>query len=197
MEISIADLWLPILLSGVATHIASTIAWTVLPHHKPEFKSLGETEDKLLALLQADQVAPGQYPAPYCADMKEAAEPAFQEKQKRCSLFLTVYERPLNMPAAIGKTLAFFLVAATVIGYLASIGLPRGAGFVHVFRFVATAGLLTHCFAKFPSVFWFPQKVAMSLLDGVVYAVLTGLVFAGLWPAAGQAAALARAWLGA
>ncbi|TWT78064.1 hypothetical protein Pla123a_08530 [Posidoniimonas polymericola] len=184
MDLSLTDLWLPILLSGVATHIASTVAWTVLPHHKPEFKGLGATEEKLVDLLQADQVGPGQYMLPYCNDMKEAGEPAFQEKQRRCTGMLSVYDRPVNMGAAIFKTLAFFLVAAFVIGYLASIGLPRGAASIDVLRFVTTAGLLAHCFARFPAVYWFPQKTAMSLLDGAAYAAVTGLLFTVLWPAA-------------
>lgn len=184
MELSVFDLWLPILLSGVATHVASTVAWTVLPHHKPEFKGLGATEDKLFDQLEADQVEPGQYLLPYCDDMKQAGEPAFQAKQRRCAGMISIYPQPVSMGAAIGKTLAFFLVAAFVVGYLTSIALPRGAAFLDVFRFVTTAGVLAHCSAKFPAVFWFPQKVAMSLADGVVYALVTGLIFALLWPAA-------------
>ena len=77
----------------------------------------------------------------------------------------------------------FFFVAAFVIAYLASLGLSRGASFLDVFRFVTTAGLLTHCAGQFPGVFWFRRRVAMDLLDGVAYAVATGLIFAALWPA--------------
>jgi len=43
--------------------------------------------------------------------------------------------------------------------------------------------LLTHCAAKFPTVFWFHRKIAMELMDGFVFAMLTGPVFSALWPA--------------
>ena len=88
------------------------------------------------------------------------------------------------MPLAILKTVTFFFVAAFVIGYLAALALPAGAEFGRVVQFVATAGLLTHCAAHFPHVFWFSRRIAMELVDGVVYAIVTGLIFAALWPSA-------------
>ena len=39
------DLTLPVLLSGLATHILSTLAWMVLPHHKPEWKVLAVQDE--------------------------------------------------------------------------------------------------------------------------------------------------------
>jgi hypothetical protein len=30
------DLWMPIVLSGIAVFIVSALAWTVFPHHKKE-----------------------------------------------------------------------------------------------------------------------------------------------------------------
>lgn len=179
---SVTELWLPILLAGVATHIASTIAWTVLPHHKPEWKGLGDDEDGLQDWIAGREIPAGQYLFPFASGMKEADCDAIKEKQQKCRGMLLLYQRPVNMGAAIGKTLAFFLVAAFMIGYLAAFSVPSGASFWHVFRFVSTAGILTHCFARFPHVFWFPEKIAMSLLDGVVYSLITAGVFAALWP---------------
>lgn len=178
------ELWLPILVAGVATHIFSTLAWTVLPHHKPEMQGLNENEAGLTDLLVSSSVAPGAYLFPFPADMKGCSSEEFKQKQARCTGELVIWERPINMGAAIAKTLTFFLVTAFVIGYLASFSVPRGAEFLPVFRFATTAGLLAHCFAKFPHVFWFPKPIVMSLVDGVVYAVITGLAFGLLWPAA-------------
>ena len=33
---TVYQLWLPIVATGVATRVWSTLAWTILPHHKPE-----------------------------------------------------------------------------------------------------------------------------------------------------------------
>ena len=95
-----------------------------------------------------------------------------------------LWPAPPNMAVNIALTLAFFFAAAVVIGYLASLGLPPGASFLNVFRFVATAALLTHCAGQFPGVFWFRRRVAMDLLDRVAHAAATGLIFAAFWPSA-------------
>lgn len=179
---SVFDLWLPIVLAGLATHILSTLAWTVLPHHRPEWQRLPD-EDGLHAELVRRGVPPGQYMFPHAQSGQEAASEEYQKKQGLCRGMLVLWDSPLNMGAAIGKTLTFFFVAAFIIGYLASQGLPNGAPFLKVFQFVTTAGLLTHCAGVFPNVFWFRRKVAMELVDGAAYALATGLIFAGLWPA--------------
>jgi hypothetical protein len=109
---------------------------------------------------------------------------AFKAKQGKCRGTLVLWPSPPNMGVNIALTLTFFFVAAFVIGYLASLGVPRGASFMDVFQFVTTAGLLTHCAGQFPGVFWFRRRVAMNLLNGAAYAVATGLIFAVMWPSA-------------
>lgn len=175
------DLWLPILLSGLATHILSTLAWTALPHHKPEWTRL-PAEDDLHNLLTKHQTGPGQFIFPFASGSQEMKSDAFQQKAGKCSGMLILWPSPTNMGKAIALTLTTFLVIAFVIGYLASIGLNSESTFMRVFQFVTTAGLLAHVAAKFPFVFWFRRKIAMDVLDGVVYAVVTGLIFAYFWP---------------
>lgn len=174
---SVWSLWLPMLLTGLATHVMSTLAWMVLPHHKPEWLKL-EQEGELSDWLKEKGVAAGQYLFPY------PEQPEGAKREGGCQGTLILWGKPPNMGAAIGCTLAFFFVTAWVIGYLASLGLGPGAPFLDVFQFVFTAALLAHCFALFPGNFWFPRRVAMDLVDKVAYAVVTALLFAALWPAA-------------
>lgn len=173
---NVLDLWIPIVVTGIATHIISTLAWTVLPHHKPEWQKLPDREG-LKAWIEAKGIAPGQYIFPHMSEGMDAMK-------EGCTGTLVLWDPPPSFGAAIAKTLTFFFVAAFVIGYIASHTLPAGSSFMEVFRLVTTVGLLTHCAAHFPGVFWFPKKVAMELLDGVAFAVATGLIFAALWPAA-------------
>ncbi len=180
---TVFQLWLPILIAGVVVHIISTIAWTVMPHHRPEWVKIPQ-EDAFQALLKSAGVKPGQYIFPYSDGGKDYSTPEFQAKLKASSGMLVVWTDATNMGKAIGLTLAFFLFITFVIGYLACLGLQPGATFMKVFQFVTTCGLLAHCSAKFPSAFWFRRKVAMDLLDGALYAVATGLIFAALWPSA-------------
>jgi hypothetical protein len=180
-EMSVFDLWLPILLAGLASHVLSTIAWTVMPHHKPEWNRL-PIESELQDLIHKNAVATNQYMFPFAASGAEVQSEEFKQKQGKCTGMLVLWPTPLNMGKAIGFTLMFFLVSAFVMGYLASIALKPGAPFMRVFQFMTTAALLTHCAAIFPHAFWFRRKVGMELLDGVVFAIATGLIFASLWP---------------
>lgn len=179
---TVYDLWLPILVAGIVTHVLSTLAWVVLPHHRPEWQRLPD-EDSLHATI-TKSVPAGQYIFPYARDGETVKTEQFQEKADQGTGMLIVWPTQTNMGKAILQTLISFLIIAFVIGYMASIALPRGAAFVKVLQFVTTAGLLAHVSAKFPFVFWFRRKIAMDVLDGVVFAVATGLIFAALWPKA-------------
>ena len=178
---SVFDLWLPILLSGLATHILSTLAWMLLPHHKPEWNKL-PVEDEFQDWLDEKGVAPDQYLFPHASDPAEMKSESFQQKQGKCRGMLVLWPAPPNMGANIGMTLGFFFVAAFLVGYVASLGLPNGALFLDVFRLVTTVAVLTHCAGQFPGIFWFRRRFAMDLVDGLAYAVATGLIFAALWP---------------
>lgn len=180
---SVFDLWLPILLTGLATHVLSTIAWMLLPHHRPEWNRL-PVEEELVDLLHARQVPANQYMFPYAASQPEMQSDAYRSRQAKCRGMLILWPTPPNMGAAIGQTLAWFFFAAFSLGYLASIALVPGESFLKVFRFMTMAGLLTYCYAHFPHVFWFRRRTAMELLDGAAFALAAGLIFAACWPAA-------------
>lgn len=180
---TVFELWKPILATGIATHVWSTLAWTALPHHKPEWTRV-PAEDELQELIVHKQVPPGQYMFPFAEGGKDAATEEFQQKNAKCRGMLIVWADSLSMGKAIVQTLCWFILVAFTIGYLASLALVPGAPFGKVVQFVATAGLLAHVAAHFPHVFWFRRKMAMEVLDGVVQATLTGLIFAWLWPTA-------------
>ena len=180
---SVFDLWIPIVAAGLATHILSTLAWTVSPHHKQEYQKL-PNEDEIQDALAAKNVTEGQFMFPFAQDGKEMNSDEYKAKQGKCTGLLILWGKPVNMGIAIVQTLTFFMIVAFVIAYLASLALPKGDTFMHVFQFVTTAGLLAHCAGLFPGNFWFKHKVALDLLDKAIYAVVTGLIFASLWPAA-------------
>lgn len=180
---SVFELWLPILLAGLAVHVASTLAWMVLPHHKPEWQKCG-AEDELIDLFESKGVAAGQYLFPFAREPSEMQAEEYKQKVGKCRGTLILWPSPPNMGANIGLTVAHFMAASFVVGYLASLGVDRGARFLEVFQFATTAGVLTHVFCGLPQVIWFRRRVAMEVLDGVAYALITGLVFAALWPAA-------------
>ena len=179
---SVFELWIPIVASGIAVHVLSTLAWTVLPHHRPEWQKL-PVEDAFQDLIADQKVPAGQYMIPFAASGKECNSEEYAAKDKKCRGMLVLWATPPNMGKAIGFTLLYFLFSSFLIGYLASIALAPGATFVRVFQFVFTTALLTFCAAHFPHVFWFRRKIAMELLDGLVFALASGTIYGLLWPA--------------
>ena len=173
----IVELWLPILAAGLATHLLSTIAWTVMPHHKPEWKPIvleGDLASSLRLTTPGEQYLlnePG-------GDGSEGMDPA------RCKGMLLLWKHKPSMGKNIGMTLAYFFFCAITIGYLADIAFPAGSETapLDVFRFAATIALLTHAVGGLPSIIWFRRKFWMDFLDGVAYAAATGAAFALLWP---------------
>jgi hypothetical protein len=178
-NMSVFDLWLPILVTGIVTHVYSMLAWTVLPHHKPEWNKIPD-EDAAYPTLE--KIPPGQYVFPHASCQKDMQAESFKRKLGIRNGMLVIWTGPTQMGKAIGQTFITYFVIAFLIGYLASIGVSRGAEFVKVVQFATTAGLLAHIAAKFPFVFWFRRRIIMDVLDGVIFAVLTGVIFAALWP---------------
>ena len=81
-------------------------------------------------------------------------------------------------------TVLFFLVANFVIGYLAATVIAPSADRWFVFRFAGTAGILTYGTANILNGIWFGRKMVGDILDGIAYGLITGAIFAWLWPVA-------------
>jgi hypothetical protein len=183
MQTPLLDLWLPIVVSGVALFFASWAAWMVMPHHKSEWKAL-PNEDALLSALKGAGVAPGQYVFPYCKP-EDWKNEAFMAKMKSSpNGNIVVWSGPCNMGKNMLCTVLFFLVTNFVIAYLAGQVIAPGAEFMKVFQFVGTAGILTYGTANILNGIWFGRKMVGDIVDGIAYGLITGAIFAWLWPAA-------------
>ena len=81
-HVSLAALWLPILLSAVIVFVVSSIIHMALPIHKNDYRKLPD-EDKVLDALRSTGVTPGRwYIFPFCTH-KEMKSPEVLEKFKR------------------------------------------------------------------------------------------------------------------
>lgn len=82
------------------------------------------------------------------------------------------------------STILFFLVVSFAIAYLAAMVIPPTNDRWFLFRFVGTAGIITYGSANILNGIWFGRKMIGDIMDGVAYGLITGAVFAWLWPAA-------------
>ena len=101
-----------------------------------------------------------------------------RRKEAGPSGFLTVWQTWPNMGVNMLCTVLFFTIANGVIGYLAGMVIPPGADRWFVFRFVGTAGILTYGTANILNGIWFNRKMVADIVDGIVYGLITGLIFA-------------------
>jgi hypothetical protein len=184
METALSSLWLPIVLSGVALFFASFVAWTKLPHHKKDWIGL-PNEDAIMRQIKGDNLPAGQYCFPYAATPEAMKGDAYKSKMEAGPRgTLTLWKAPPNMGANMACTVVFFLIANAVIAYLAGMVLKPGTDPWFVFRFVGTAGVLTYGTANILNGIWFGRKMVGDIVDGIAYGLITGAIFAWLWPGA-------------
>jgi hypothetical protein len=180
------ELWLPILAGAAAVFVTSSVVWMALPIHKNDYKKLGEHEPAALAAIRGWALAPGMYMFPYCDSKTIKTDPAAQQKVKDGPWgTLTVMPKCWNMGQMLGLWFLNILILTALIGYIASTSLPHGATFAGVFRVVATAGILAYGGSVLTDSIWKGRPwsgLPGALFDAVVYAAVTGAVFAALWP---------------
>lgn len=178
------SLWLPIVVTTAVLFIASFLAWVVLPHHKPDYKRWPD-EDALMRFVSESGAAPGEYLFPLI-DQKDLKEDWAMGRYDRGPWgMVNVWPAKPNMAANMIKTVLFFLVVTVLVGYVGQAALPAGAAFGEVFRVVGVTAMLAHTTGGMCREIWFTRPLRakiMDALDGIVFGLLTGLVFALLWP---------------
>jgi len=182
----LSDLWLPILVSGVAVFFLSALMWMVMPHHKKDFGRIAD-EDGLMALLRG-RISPGQYSFPHCDGHSSMKDPVWQEKQKQgpCGLLYVMPSGGHAMGKALFLSLVHNLAVATFVAYVAAHSLRPGTDYLSVFRIVGTTTILAYCAARFADAIWMAHSwrgVFTQVFDGVVYGLVTAGIFGWLWPA--------------
>jgi len=184
----LTDLWLPIILTAVALFLCSFLAWAVLPHHKGD-QSAPPDEEAMIKAVRGLGLKPGRYIFPFCQDGKQMKDPEFIRKMEEGPMGMINVWPKMNMGKNMAFTFLTFLAATVLIPYLARAVLPNGAEFGRVYQVVGTAGVLTWCFSFIPNMIWFnggARAIVMCVIDGLVYGLVTGAIFAFCWPAAGM-----------
>lgn len=177
----LASLWLPIVLAAVALFFASFLSWMVLQLHKTDWVKL-EREEEFLQAGRNMGLKPGNYMFPGCQSQAEMGTPEFKAKMEAGPRgVLTVFGN-VSMGQNLGLTFVYFLVISLCVAYLATLGLPRGAEFRPVFRFVSTAGLLAFLPAIVQHSIWFKCRITGHIIESIAYAAILGAIFGGLWP---------------
>jgi len=183
--VSLAALWLSILLAAIIVFVASSIIHMVLPYHKTNYRQLPD-EDKVRAAIRAAAPAPGLYNFPFCThkDLK-SPETVAKFTEGPVGHMIVLPNGPVSMGKYLGLWFAYCLVVGLFTAYLAAHVIHPGAPYRHVFRIVGTAAFLAYGIGTLANGIWkgFPWKMVLfETFDGLIYAALTAGTFGWLWP---------------
>lgn len=187
MDVSLLDLWLPILVGAVAVFFASSIAHMLLPWHKYDYGKLPD-EAPVLEGLRSAGLPEGCYRFPFVDSMAELKDEAMLQKWMDGPVgMITVMPSGLpRMGASLLQWFIYSVVVAAVAGYVASITLVQGADAMTVFRVTGAVAVLAHGTSNVMNSIWKGEPWMVSFkfaVDGLIYGLLTGGALAYLWPA--------------
>ncbi len=179
----LTSLWLPIVASAVALFFASFLSWMVLPIHFSDWRK-SEQEDELLEGIRRLNLPPGNYMFPGWTTPGEMQSEEYTRKWKSGPRGVMTVFGNVSMGRNLALTFLYFLAVSFCLAYLTQLHITRGAEFMTVFRFVATAGLLTFLAAIVQHAIWFHNRITGHIIESIAYALLTGVIFGLLWPGA-------------
>ncbi len=180
-QVSLVSLWLPILLSAVIVFFAAFVAWMVLPHHKSDWAKI-PNEDSLLNAIRGIGLARGQYMFPAAMMSRDKGE---REKATEGPMGSMVVMGPPNMGKSLGFYFVYNLAISFMVGYVGYVTIAAGTEYLHVFRVLGTVAFLAYSAALIPTSIWYGSSWSStwkSVIDGLVFGLLTGGVFGWLWP---------------
>jgi hypothetical protein len=182
--VTIASLWLPILVAAVLVFVVSSIIHTVLSYHRSDF---GPVPDEGAVRAGLSGVPPGDYVVPHAASNDERRSEEFTAKMKEGPVaFMTVLPRgETGMGASLVQWFLYCVLVGVFAAYLAGRTLGPGAEYLAVFRFAGTVAFAGYGLALLQNSIWFRRQwssTLKSVFDALVYALLTAGAFGWLWP---------------
>ena len=182
--VSLADLWLPILLSAVLVFVASSIIHMALRWHSSDFKRF-PNENGVMDALRPFNLPPADYVAPLPESMAHMNSPEFKAKQARGPSFTLTMLVSTSIGRNLVKWFLYSILIAVFAAYVASLTLPAGAPYMIVFRVTSTVTFAAYALALWQNWIWYSRSLGYTVrttIDGLIYALLTGGAFGWLWP---------------
>jgi hypothetical protein len=187
MDVSLVDLWLPILIAAVCVFFASSIIWMLLPYHKKDIQFL-PNEQELTGKVSEMNITPGLYMFPNCQTSDEMRSDEFKQRFENGPWgIITVMGAKPNFATNLLKTFIAYLVITIFVAYITAASIPAGAEYLAVFQIAGAAGVLGHCMGGLAGDFFLGKPtrfVFTGLIDGVIFALITAGVIASMWPGA-------------
>ena len=185
--VSLPTLWLPILLSGIAVFVVSSVLHMVLPLHRSDYRAL-PSENEVMESLRRFGIPPGDYMVPRANGMADMKSPAFLDKLARGPVMVVTIMKPGEF-SAMGKRLSQWFLYCVIVSYIAAYIASRAAGpgteWPVVLRFAGCTAFVAYGLGHWQNSIWYGRAwgtTVKTTIDGFVYALLTAATFGWLWP---------------
>jgi len=183
--VSLASLWLPILVAAIGVFVASSIIHMATPWHHGDFAALPD-QARVMEALRSFNLRPGNYALPRPASRQEMSSPEFTELAKRGPMvMMTVLPGNVVIAKNLVMWFAYCVVVALCAAYVTGTALPPGAAAKKVFQFAGATAFIGFALALWQQTIWYNRSWVTTLksnIDGLLYGLLTAGVFAWLWP---------------
>jgi hypothetical protein len=184
--VPLTSLVVPILLSAVIVFVASSLIHMVLPLHKNDILKVPQ-EDAAIEAFRKLALAPGDYGLPHAGSPAGMKDPAFIAKMTKGPLvFMTVAPGAApSMAPYLVQWFVYSIVVSIFAGYIAGRALGPGVDYLQVFRFAGCVAFVGYSLALPQFSIWYRRSwstTIKSMLDGLIYGLLTGGTFGWLWP---------------
>lgn len=185
--VPLLSLWLPILLAAVLVFIVSSLIHTVFGYHKNDYRRL-PNEDAVMTALRPLDLPTGDFIMPWAGTAAAMKDPAYTKKRQAGPVaMMTVMPRgSISMGGQLALWFAYTVVVGIFAAYLTGRALGPGAPYLEVFRFAGTTAFMGYSLALLQASIWYRRSwraTLLSMLDGLIYGLLTAGVFGWLWPA--------------
>jgi hypothetical protein len=184
--VTLAQLWLPIIVSAVFVFVVSSIVHMVLTYHNADYRKL-PNEDEVRAAISRGSPVPGQYIIPYCQTSADFKNPETRQKLVDGPvghLRLTHAGLP-QMGSFLGAWFIYTLVISAIVADIAAHTLYAGTPYRHVFRVVGTVAFLGYAGGEAQQSIWRYQPwpaTVKGIIDGILFGLVTAGTFGWLWP---------------
>ena len=124
---------------------------------------------------------------PHAGSPEGMKKPEFIEKMRKGPVaFMTIVPAgPPSMGASLLLWYLYSVVVSFFAAYIASRALASGASYLAVFRFVGSSAFMGYSLALLQNSIWYKRNwgtTLRSMLDGLLYGLLTAGTFGWLWP---------------
>ena len=183
---TIPQLWLPILVSAIAVFIVSSVIHMLTPWHKNDFPTL-PNETAVMDALRPFNLPPGDYFFPRPSSRADLGSAEFAERHRRGPVVLMTV-MPSGKMSMTGNLVGWFIYTLVVSLFAAHFAPHPGGDAVsrhYLFHQVALAAFGGYVLALWQMSIWYRRAWSLTIkatVDGLIYGLLTGLVFVWLWP---------------